>query len=173
MSALAPPDLPLADGVVTLRAWRADDLDAVVEALQDPTITRWTRVPSPYGPRQFAAWMAEQGEQRTAGTGLHFLVVDSRQRVVGAVGVQLTEDAPDIGYWCAAKHRGRGYTSRAVRLLRDHLRALGFSRVDIFIHHDNELSQHVAEAANFARQPGLTKVERLGDEAVYVRFTFP
>jgi RimJ/RimL family protein N-acetyltransferase len=171
MPVLLPPDEPLTDGVVTLRAWRPQDRDAVVAALQDPDIPRWTQVPSPYGPAQYDAWLAQQAEQRAAGAGLHFLVVDGEDRLLGATGVQLTEDAPDIGYWCARERRRRGYTARAVRLLRGHVRALGFARVDIFVHEGNRPSQRVAEAAGFTRKPGLHAVARLGGAPVYVRFT--
>ena len=140
-------------------------------ALQDPEIPRWTAVPSPYRPSDYNAWMEVQREQVRAGVGLHFLVVDQGDGLLGATGVQLTEVAPDIGYWCAREHRGRGYTARAVRLLSQHLRALGFTRADIYIREENLASQHVAAAAGFTRVAGTTTVERLGGGAVYVRFT--
>ena len=172
MPLLAPPKVPLSDGVVTLRAWRADDAQAVVAALQDPDIPRWTGVPSPYGTREFEAWMDEQAQQRGSGLGLHLLVVDRQDRLLGAVGVQWTEEeAPDIGYWCVREHRGRGYIARAVRLLSTHVQQqLGCSRVDILTHHQNCLSHRVAEAAGFRRQPGLTRLSRLGSEPTFVRF---
>ena len=169
---LAPPEQPLTDGVVVLRAWRSNDVDAVVEALREPEIPRWTGLPSPYGPSEFNAWMDQQAEQRAAGRGLHYAVVDSQDRLLGAVGVQRTEEAPDIGYWCVREHRGRGYVSRAVRLLRDDLRSHGFSRIDIFTHPDNEAAQHVAEAAGFRRAPGSATIRRLGAASGLVRFTF-
>ena len=154
MPVLTAPDRPLSDGVVTLRPWRPGDRDAVVRAVQDPEIPRWTLVPSPYGAAEFEAWMAEQTKQRASGTGAHLLVVDDGGRLLGAVGVQLTEDAPDIGYWCVREHRGRGYTARAVRLLSEHVRGLGFPRVDVVVHQDNHASQRVAAAAGFRRRAG-------------------
>jgi hypothetical protein len=39
MPILAPPSAPLSDGVVVLRAWRSEDRDRVVAALQDPRDT--------------------------------------------------------------------------------------------------------------------------------------
>jgi hypothetical protein len=42
------PPTTLSDGVVTLRAWRADDADAVYSACQDEQIQRYTQVPVPY-----------------------------------------------------------------------------------------------------------------------------
>lgn len=156
---------------MTLRAWRPEDRDAVIAALQDPEIPRWTQVPAPYGRSEYDAWLTQQDEQRAAGSGLHFLVVDDRDRLLGAAGVQLTEDTPDIGYWCVREQRRRGYTGRAVRLLCRHVHALGFPRVDILVHQDNQSSQRVAEAAGFKRDPGLHSVTRLGGGAAYVRFT--
>jgi hypothetical protein len=85
---LAPPEAPLSDGVGTLRAWRADDAQAVVAALQDREIPRWTSVPSLSGIPEFEAWMDEQAQQQTSGLGLHPLVVDRHDRLLGAVGVQ-------------------------------------------------------------------------------------
>ena len=38
----------LTDGVVTLRPWRVEDVDAVVGICQDPEIVRFTRIPVPY-----------------------------------------------------------------------------------------------------------------------------
>jgi RimJ/RimL family protein N-acetyltransferase len=164
---LTPPDPPLSDGVVTLRAWRPEDRDAVVAALQDPEIPRWTTIPSPYGPAEYDAWL----ERQRTSDGLHLLVVDGQDRVVGAVGMQLTEAVPDIGYWCAAEHRGRGHTVRAVRLLRDHLRSLGHERIDIYVHHENVASQRVARAAGFEATGEMVAPDRLTDEPTYLRFT--
>src|SRR5690606_28745577 len=44
-----PHDVPVrTDGVVTLRAHRPSDLDAMVEQCRDPDMLRYTTVPSPY-----------------------------------------------------------------------------------------------------------------------------
>jgi RimJ/RimL family protein N-acetyltransferase len=168
---LTLPDRPLTDGVVTLRTYRPEDCNAIVAALQDAEIPRWTQVPWPYGPEQYEDWLIQQAEQRAAGIGLHLLVVDNQDHLLGAIGAQLTEAAPDIGYWCVREHRRRGYSRRAVRLLCRHVHALGFPRVDVFVHQDNEASQRVAEAAGLKRQPGQHTVKRLGAAAVYIRFT--
>src|SRR5690606_11984844 len=44
-----PADVPvLSDGVVTLRAHRDGDVDAMVEMCRDPEFIAWTSVPTPY-----------------------------------------------------------------------------------------------------------------------------
>ena len=63
----APIEFPvegLGDGVVRLRLMADADIPAVVEAVQDPDIPRYTRVPQPYGEGDAKLW------QRTAATGL-------------------------------------------------------------------------------------------------------
>jgi RimJ/RimL family protein N-acetyltransferase len=47
---------------------------------------------------------------------------------------------------------------------------LGCSPVDILTDHQNHMSHRVAEAAGFRRQPGLTRLSRLGTEPTFVRF---
>ena len=39
---------PLSDGVVSLRDWRLEDRDALVEMANDDAIQQWTRVPSAF-----------------------------------------------------------------------------------------------------------------------------
>jgi RimJ/RimL family protein N-acetyltransferase len=116
----------LTDGVVTLRAHRRSDVDAVVEQCNDPETLRWTTVPRPYRKADALRWLAavregwEQGgtrrwavewtpegsaEPRYAGT------VDLRPGPgrVAAIGFALHPDA-----------RGEGLMSRAVRLACSH-----------------------------------------------------
>jgi hypothetical protein len=50
MPAFPGLDKPLGDGVVTLREWRSDDRDPLVEMANDEAIRRGTQVPM-VGPR--------------------------------------------------------------------------------------------------------------------------
>ena len=109
MPILAPPGISLSDGVVMLRAWRSEDRDRVVAALQDPEIPRWTSVPSPYEPADYDAWMQAQREQLEAGVGVHFLVVgDTIAIAVGARGVGPKRAFVCIAYTIAITVRAVG-----------------------------------------------------------------
>jgi [ribosomal protein S5]-alanine N-acetyltransferase len=58
-----------------------------------------------------------------------------------------------IGYWCAADARGRGVTTRALRLLSKHsLEELGLERLELITDPDNRASQRVAEKVGFQRE---------------------
>lgn len=81
----------------------ADDVDDITAACQDPEITRWTSIPSPY-PREFAElFVSLQDQWRREGSGYHFAIVDvSGGRLSGSIGLDAVLDPPaEIGYWIA------------------------------------------------------------------------
>jgi RimJ/RimL family protein N-acetyltransferase len=158
---LRRPDPPLSDGVITLRAHRPEDVDALVAICQDPAIPRWTRVPQPYTRADAEGWIAAVELDVRAGTSMSWLAVDEHDEVVASVGVQdirQDEGIAEIGYWVAAHARGRGIATRAVRLATDWaLGELGMRRIEIMTHEDNTASQGVARAAGYA-ETGETRV---------------
>lgn len=155
MPSLEPPDPPLADGVVALRLVRPSDADQLVAALGDPDIVRWTRVPEAYSRADFDAYLERTAALAAAGRGLSLLVVDAEDQdlVLGSAGLhELESGRPDIGYWVARGHRGRGVAPRATQLLRDWAHTgLGLERIEVLVHADNAPSQRVAVKAGFHR----------------------
>src|SRR3954453_131590 len=184
---LRHPDPPLRDGVITLRAKGRDDVDTLVAICQDPEISRWTRVPSPYTREEAEGWSAgggldrrvrPGGPDRQAGLGIDWLGVDAQGDVVASIAVQHIrpdERVGEIGYWVAAPARGRGIATRAVRLASEWaLRELGLETLELMTHEDNLASQGVARAAGF-NETGETDVppsEGLAPRR-YVVFTAP
>jgi RimJ/RimL family protein N-acetyltransferase len=151
MPPVLPPDPPLTDGELTLRWRRPADGPALVAILQDPAISRWTRVPDDYGPGDFEAFLVRSEAERLDGDGLSLLVTDADDAIVGSVALhEIRTPRPDIGYWVAPQARGRSVAPRAVRLLRDWAHAeLGLQRIEIHVHPDNAASLRAAEKAGF------------------------
>ena len=59
------PIAPLrTDGVVTLRPFRADDVDDMVVMGRDPDTVAYTTIPHPYERRHAEEWVAEPGKDR-------------------------------------------------------------------------------------------------------------
>jgi RimJ/RimL family protein N-acetyltransferase len=138
------------DGVVTLRAWREEDADAVYEACQDPELQHWLQaVPRPYTREHALAFVRGEHE-----LGPHSYAVVEGSRVVGSIGMgALPYRTGRIGYWCAAEARGRGLMTRALRLLsRYGLEELGLLRLELFTDPDNVASQRVAEKVGYRRE---------------------
>lgn len=147
-----PRDVPtLTDGVVTLRAWTADDADGVRAACGDPEVERWTPLPAPYL-REHAVAFVERGAPRRWATGqaAPFAVVAADGAdLVGSCGLVRIDErdlVAEIGYWVAPWARGRTVAQRAVRLVRDWaFTELDLARIELLIDPDNVASRAVAE----------------------------
>ena len=151
MAPLVPP--VLTDGDLVLRFRTEADGPRLIEAFRDPEIPRWTRVPSPYGEAEYAAFLEHSAQGVRAGTDLS-LLIEREGRVIGAVGLHAIDRAAgygEIGYWTAAEARGAGVCPRAVRLLAGWARVeLGLTTIEIYVHPDNPPSQRAAVKAGFA-----------------------
>ena len=140
------PAPPLADDVVTLRPWRADDEPAKLAAFADPTFQR------------FSDWepdsLATQEQRRLRGEQIDFAVVDARDDVLGGASLHgFAEGRAGVGYWLVPAARGRGAATRAVRLLaRWAFDALDVVRLELTCGPDNVASQRVAERCGFTRE---------------------
>jgi RimJ/RimL family protein N-acetyltransferase len=142
------PQPTLSNGQLTLRPPHAGDIPALVAACQDPEISRWTRVPSPYTDEHAHAWFATEVE------GVRLFIVDAEDRFLGTISLMELDPAreyAEIGYWLAAEARGRGVASGAVALLRDWAATeLGLTLIEIIVHRDNAPSLRVPPRAGFA-----------------------
>jgi RimJ/RimL family protein N-acetyltransferase len=138
------------EGLV-LRPWTEDDVPAIVAACNDPEIPRWIPViPRPYTEADALAFV--RGEATASPE--HSFAVTEDGVVVGSIGMTTNDKGTgSIGYWCASEARGRGVTTRALRLLsrwgRDELH---LARLELITDPDNVASQRVAEKVGFRRE---------------------
>ena len=118
-------------------------------ACQDAEILHWIPViPRPYTEEDARAFVS--GE---LALGQQFAVTEDG-RVVGSIGMGVNErNTGHIGYWCAPEARGRGVTTRALRLLCGHaLEELRLERLELITDPENAASQRVAEKVGFRRE---------------------
>jgi RimJ/RimL family protein N-acetyltransferase len=151
---LTPPDPPLTDGVVTLRAFRDTDADAIVAMMDEPEIARWTRAPSPYRLEDAIEWLAKLPAAPVRGD-LPLAVVDAgTDELVGNIAVHLGDDGRgEFGYAVAARARRRGVASRALRLYaRWAFEELGLARLEVHTRPANAVSIALAERVGFKRE---------------------
>jgi RimJ/RimL family protein N-acetyltransferase len=163
---VAAPDPPLSDGTVTLRPWRRDDAAELVAALDgDEEIARWLdSIPQPYTQADARAWVAQAAHAWSDGAGCPFAVIDAATgRLVGGMGLRWNDrvnQVGEVGYWARADVRGRGVTTRALRLISDWaLDAAGCERLVLRADTRNVPSQRVAERAGFVRE-GVERAAR-------------
>jgi len=143
--------MDLSDDAIELRPWTLDDVPAIVAACNDPEIQHWIPViPRPYTEADARAFVL--GE--VAGIGSHSFAITAGRRVVGSIGMKVNESrSGHVGYWCAPEARGRGVTTRALRLLCKYsLEELKLERLELITDPDNRASQRVAEKVGFQRE---------------------
>src|SRR5215211_7918173 len=123
--ASSPPTLRKAsrtDGRVTIRPWREDDADALVQRINDPLVAAFLdQIPQPYTEEHATAWVELVDESWEAGTMAAFAVeVEGVDGPVGGVGIRFFEgldaDSGEVGYWVAGEVRGTGVATAATRL---------------------------------------------------------
>jgi len=155
------PAEPLIEGPTALRAWRDSDLRPLVTACQDPEISRWTRVPYPYGPSDARNYLLQRHDALHAGASAPFAIVlaEDRDRLLGSISLMRfswKNARGEVGYWLSKDARGQGHTTRAVRLITNWgFVHLGLERIDLMAATGNPASQRVAERCGFTREAVL------------------
>ncbi|UMG94220.1 GNAT family N-acetyltransferase [Nocardioides sp. TF02-7] len=151
---------PIETDRLTLRPFRADDLDAVLGYYSLPEVARylldepWTR-----------AVAEEQIAKRVTRTGLDgehralALVVEQGGRVIGDVALWLVDDTgsrAEVGWSFHPDSGGQGYATEAVRALLDlAFDGYGLHRVLANLDPRNEASARLCERVGMTREAHL------------------
>jgi RimJ/RimL family protein N-acetyltransferase len=145
-----------------LRPWGEADIDAITEVCQDPLITSYTIVPSPYTRANSEVFVREiVPRERAAGTGAVFgAFLAGTGELAASVGLHNVRNLDtgyggdaEIGYWAAPGTRGRGYTTEAVReVCRWAVEDLGVAVIRWEAIVGNEASWRVVRKVGFTRE---------------------
>jgi len=117
MVASFPHDVPvLTDGVVTLRAARASDVDPMVAQSVDPESVNWTRVPVPYGRADAVDYIGVLADGWRSGRGFGFVIETADLPYAGMVALSAYEErgVAELAYGLHPDARGRGLCRRPV-----------------------------------------------------------
>jgi RimJ/RimL family protein N-acetyltransferase/8-oxo-dGTP pyrophosphatase MutT (NUDIX family) len=155
----AEPQPTLTDGVVTLRPWREEDIEAAV-AGHDEEIAHWFGFPvvTPSREQQRAAieaWRSGYAQNRSVVA----FVIEAGGEVVGSIDLRDIGDRTGQLSWAVYRgHRGHGYATRAARLLGDYaFTELDLTRVEAKVEPENTRSIRVATRAGMRRE-GVRRV---------------
>jgi RimJ/RimL family protein N-acetyltransferase/ADP-ribose pyrophosphatase YjhB (NUDIX family) len=154
------PDGPptLTDGVVTLRAWRDDDVDEAI-AGHDEEIRFWFGFPQVTPTREqqgraIADWRRDYADGRKRVS----FVVEAIGRQAGTVEVRdVGGSTGELSWALYAGQRSRGYASRAMRLLVQYAFApapegLGLGRLQARVHPENSRSIRLARRSGLRNE---------------------
>ncbi len=165
-----PEDLPrLQDAPLALRAFAAKDLQLIQDASADPLIPVITSVPSTPDASAAQAFITRQAARLRNGEGYSFAIADSTtDEAFGQIGLwllNLAQGRASVGYWVAARHRGRGAASGALGMISTWGLGLpGVHRLELYVEPWNEASWRTAEHAGYEREGLLRSWQVVGDE---------
>ena len=169
-----PPQPTLTDGELTLRPWRAEDID-VAHGLTDDEIVRWFDLGGVTPRAGLAAaverWHRLYAEDRSLVTFVVELAGVSGP--VGTVAVRRTSAGVGNITWSTYKpYRGRHVARRAVQLLVVYaFGELGLERLQVEVDPENRASARVAIRSGFRREGllrgGATLQGERRDLAIY------
>jgi ribosomal-protein-alanine N-acetyltransferase len=167
----------LQGAICRLRPYRADDLDALVEAADDPAVTRWMTAgfPHPYTRVDGERWLAIALLDDPPN---HF-AIEAGGAFAGAIGILPRSGehhgSAIFGYWLGRRHWGRGIATDAARTLARHaFGSRGLRRLEASVFVPNVASVRVLEKAGFSLEGRMraSYVERDGtvrDALLYAR----
>jgi RimJ/RimL family protein N-acetyltransferase len=143
----------LTDGVVSLRAHRADDAEALAEAVRESvdTVGWWQDWCHPgYGTADAQAWLEACRKDWLLGAGFEMLIVDAADgRLLGGMGVNQRnreQRFANLGYWVRQSEQRRGIATRAGRLgIRFAFASVKVARLEIVVAEHNLPSRRTAE----------------------------
>ncbi|MCW2991513.1 MAG: hypothetical protein JWM73_2107 [Solirubrobacterales bacterium] len=132
---------------VALRAWEPDDVDAVLSSIDDDILHWIPVIPRPYTREHAVAFVAHPPDD-------HSRAVLYGDAVVGSIGMRISASATGhVGYWCAARARGRGVMTTALRAFcAEAFATLAMQRLELIADPDNVASQRLAERVGFRRE---------------------
>ncbi|MFI7540077.1 GNAT family N-acetyltransferase [Actinoplanes sp. NPDC049599] len=148
-----PYPIALTGDGVSLREWRDEDLEDLVELLDEPDIARWTPMPSPFDLEAGVAYLKRARQTRATGQRIQLAITLDGGKPVGETllfGVDAGLREAELGYLVGAPHRRRGLASAALSLLSGYARGpLGLQRLLLRIDAANTASCAVARRCGY------------------------
>lgn len=157
--------MKLTDGKILLRPYRAEDLEALYEAVRESIneISPWMPwCHAGYTIDESRAYIMSRDEARAKEEDYSFGIFDAQtEAYFGGTGLNhLVREYlyANLGYWIRTGCTGRGIASSATRLVaRFGFEELGLQRIEIVAAVGNAASQRAAEKAGAVREGVLRK----------------
>lgn len=168
-----PPKETATDGTVTIRRWREADADVLFRIITASRVRLaewmpWARNPT-FEPEEAAAFTqrAQTGWEDGTRWGYAITITEGeggKEVIVGSCGLRPLKDQPgvNVGYWLAEGHTGKGYATRAAKMLTEAAFEMNAASVRILHDSANLKSRAVPERLGFECQGDVEADENPG-----------
>jgi len=162
----------LTDGVVTLRPYRASDIDCVYEAVRESIreLYVWMSWCRPdYSIEETKAWIESQPDKWEKGAEYNFAIsYNTGPLCLGGCGLNVIDRGcavANLGYWVRTSWTNKGIATAATLLLAQFaFNELKLNRVEFTIAVDNQASLRVADKAGAIKE-GILRNRVVKNEA--------
>ena len=155
---------------LALRAPRLEDAKTVATLANDRRIAENTaRIPHPYKMSDAEGFIS--GANKAGGEAV-FLITLRDKTVIGACGVRLQDETPELGYWLGVPHWGNGYATEALHAVIDYaFTDLAHKALQAGARVTNPASRRVLEKCGFQwTGVGLYRIASIKSSAPIDRF---
>ena len=155
---------------LALRAPRLEDAKTVAVLANDRRIAEKTaRIPHPY--KMSDAESCITGANKAGGEAV-LLITLRDETIVGACGLLMQEQTPELGFWLGVPHWGQGYATEALHAVIDYaFTDLGHEALQAGARVTNPASRRVLEKCGFQwTGVGLYRIRAIKSSAPIDRF---
>jgi len=155
---------------LALRAPRLEDAKTVATLANDRRIAEnAARIPHPYKMSDAEGFIS--GANKAGGEAV-FLITLRDKTVIGACGVRLQDETPELGYWLGVPHWGNGYATEALHAVIDYaFTDLSHKALQAGARVTNPASRRVLEKCGFQwTGVGLYRIASIKSSAPIDRF---
>ena len=155
---------------LALRAPRLEDAKTVATLANDRRIAENTaRIPHPYKMSDAEGFIS--GANKAGGEAV-FLITLRDETIVGACGLLMQEQTPELGFWLGVPHWGQGYATEALHAVIDYaFTDLAHESLQAGARVTNPASRRVLEKCGFQwTGVGLYRINSIKSSAPIDRF---
>jgi RimJ/RimL family protein N-acetyltransferase len=155
---------------LALRAPRLEDAKTVAALANDRRIAENTaRIPHPYRLSDAEGFIS--GANKAGGEAV-FLITLRDKTVIGACGLSMQDETPELGYWLGVPHWGNGYATEALHAVIDYaFTDLAHKALQAGARVTNPASRRVLEKCGFQwTGVGLYRIASIKSSAPIDRF---
>jgi RimJ/RimL family protein N-acetyltransferase len=155
---------------LALRAPRLEDAKTVATLANDRRIAENTaRIPHPYRLSDAEGFIS--GANKAGGEAV-FLITLRDKTVIGACGLSMQDETPELGYWLGVPHWGNGYATEALHAVIDYaFTDLAHKALQAGARVTNPASRRVLEKCGFQwTGVGLYRIASIKSSAPIDRF---
>ena len=155
---------------LALRAPQLEDAKTVAMLANDRRIAENTaRIPHPYREADAESFFASAN---TPAGDAQFLITLRDGTIMGACGLVLQDETPELGYWLGVPYWGKGYATEALHALIDYaFTDLGHAALQAGARVTNPASRRVLEKCGFQwTGVGLYRIRAINSSAPIDRF---